>query len=74
MDGNEVVQMQCDYGSDSDNIVAAEMLCMVNNPDINEGDTLWQVIPLSVERLGFTYAGPIIPEIDNEPISAVRID
>jgi len=74
MDGNEIVQMQCDYGSDSENVVDAEMVCTTNNPDINEGDTLWQVKPLSVERLKFTWAGPIIPEADNDPVSAVRID
>jgi len=74
MDGNEIVQMQCDYGSDSENVVDAEMVCITNNPDINEGDTLWQVIPLSVERLRFTWAGPIISEADNDPVSAVRID
>ena len=74
MEGDEVVQMQCDYGSDSDNVVDAEMVCKVNNPDINEGDTLWKVKTLSVERLRFTYAGPIISEIDVDPKTAVRID
>jgi len=74
MEGDEVANMLCDYGSDSNNVVDAEMVCKVNNPDINEGDTLWKVKPLSVERLRFTYAGPIIPEIDIDPKSAVRID
>jgi len=50
------------------------MVCKVNNPDSNDGDTLWLVKPLSVERLRFTWAGPVIPEIDNPPTFAVRID
>jgi len=75
MDGAEVAQMQCDYGSDLDSIVDAEMICNVNNPDINGGDTMFEVKPLSVERLSFDSVLPIIPGSppSNTEI-AVRID
>ncbi len=73
-EGNEVAQMQCDYGSDVANIQDAELVCNVNNPDINGGSTLYVVKPLSVERLSFIWAGPIIPEIGGSTRIAVRID
>lgn len=74
MKGDAVAQMQCDYGSDTENVVDAEMVCIVNSPDINDGQTMYEVKPLSVKRLIFSWVGPIIPKADNDPISAVRID
>ena len=73
--GTEVRQMQCDYNSDLDNLVEAEMGCEVNHPDINGGDALYEVRSLSVERLAFDWVGPIIsvPGIVTRRI-AVRVD
>ena len=67
--------MQCDYNSDLDNLVEAEMVCEVNHPDINEGAALNEVRSLSVERLAFDNVGPIIsvPRIVTRRI-AVRVD
>ncbi len=72
--GDEVAQMQCDYGSEVVNTDAAEVVCEVSNPDINGGSTLYTVKPLSVERLSFEWVGPIIPEIGGVTRVAVRID
>ena len=67
--------MQCDYNSDLDSLVEAEMGCEVNHPDINGGDALYEVRSLSVERLAFDWVGPIIsvPGIVTRRI-AVRVD
>lgn len=73
-EGDEVAQMQCDYGSDVNNVHAAQMVCNMNNPDINDGLTLYEVKPLSLERLNFSWIGPMIPEIPASIRIAVRID
>ena len=52
----------------------AEMVCNVYNADINDGDTMYQVKMLSVERLSFSWVGPTIPEIPLGTPIAVRID
>jgi hypothetical protein len=72
--GDEVAQMKCDYGSDFENVHDAEMVCNVNHPDINDGDTMYEVRQLSAERLSFYPVGPIIPEIPVVTRIAVRID
>ena len=71
--GIEVAQMKCDYGSDWENY-EAEMVCNLYNADIDDGDTIYQVKMLSVERLRFDYTGPVIPEIPLGTPIAVRID
>lgn len=73
-EGDEVAQMQCDYGSDVNNVHAAQMVCNMNNPDINDGLTLYEVKPLSLERLSFSWTGPMIPEIPANMRIAVRVD
>ncbi len=73
-EGEEVAQMQCDYGFDVNNIQAAQMVCNMNNPDINDGQGLYKVKPLSLERLSFSWRGPIIPEIPASMRIAVRVD
>lgn len=71
--GVEVAQMKCDYGSDWENY-ETEMVCNVNNADFNDGDTLYRVKMLSIERLSFSWAGPVILEIPTAILIAVRID
>ncbi|MBT8071607.1 MAG: hypothetical protein HKP21_11075 [Xanthomonadales bacterium] len=73
--GTEVRQMQCDYNSNPFDFIDAEMVCEVTHPDINSGDTMYKVTPLSVKRLAFDYVGPIIsvPGIVTRRI-AVRVD
>ena len=71
--GVEVAQMKCDYDSDWTNF-QAEMVCNVYNADINDGDTMYQVKMLSVERLSFSWVGFTIPEIPLGTPIAVRID
>lgn len=73
--GTELWQMQCDYGSDLDNISDAEILCIVNNPEINDGDALYEVKILSAERLSFVWVGPIVSgQASNFTRIAVRVD
>jgi len=73
--GTELWQMQCDYGSGLDNISDAEILCIVNNPDINDGHPMYEVKILSAERLSFVWVGPIVSgQVNNFTRIAVRID
>jgi len=72
--GNEVARMQCGYTSDLDILDDAELVCDVSNPDINQGDTLYAVKPLSIERLSFQWVGPIIPRFGVGTEIVVRID
>ena len=51
--GTELWQMQCDYGSDLDNISDAEILCIVNNPDINDGHPMYEVKILPMISNGY---------------------
>ncbi len=72
IDGEEVAEMFC--GFVVDNFVVDEMVCHVSNPGINEGDTLFAVKLLSLERLSFDWVGPTIPEFGRNTGIAVRID
>jgi len=72
--GTELWQMQCDYGSDLDNISDAEILCIVNNQEINQGDALFEVKILSAERLSFVWVGPIVSGQVAFTRIAVRVD
>ena len=72
--GTELWQMQCDYGSDMNNVSDAEILCIVNNPDLNDGDALYEVRILSAERLSFVWVGPIVSGQVASTRIAVRVD
>ena len=73
--GTELWQMQCDYGSDLDKVSDAEILCIVNNPDINDGDPMYEVKILSAQRLSFVWVGPIVSGQANYFTRiAVRVD
>ena len=67
MGGEEIAQMFCEYRGN-------EMVCDVSNPEINQGDRMYEVKALSLERLSFTWAGPIIPEIGTSTMNFVRVD
>jgi hypothetical protein len=72
--GLEVARMKCDYGSEWED-PDAEVVCNVNNEDINDGITMYRVEIISLERLSFDWVGPIIPELPpSDTHIAVRID
>ena len=64
--------MRCEYDSDWAN--SAEMVCIMNNSEINEGDPLYRVNMLSPERLSIDWVGPVISEIPLATLVAVRVD
>jgi hypothetical protein len=70
---NEVAKMKCDYGADWANS-DAEMVCIMNNSEINDGDPLYRVKMLSPERLTIDWVGPVISEIRIATLIAVRVD
>jgi len=74
--GNETAQMQCSYNFFVDYAYQIEMTCDVSNPDVDNGEILYQVKASSIERLDFIWLGPILSElVDELPVyTAVRID
>ena len=70
---NEIAQMKCDFGSDWAN-PEAELICNLNTPEINDGDTPYRIKMLSPERMAIDYLGPTIPEIHLPTHIAVRVD
>lgn len=74
IEGTELAHMQCDYNSDLGSVYDEEMACEVYNPYTDDLSILFEVKPLSLERLSFEWAGPVDPEIRNPKLIAVRID
>lgn len=70
--GNEVAQMKCD--SVFDGQPQADMVCSVYDEGTNDGETIYEVRMLSLERLKFDYALPVISELPDAAPIAVRID
>ena len=71
--GDAVAQMTCESVWDWANS-NAEMVCIMNNSEINDGDPLYRVKMLSPERLSIDWVGPVIPEIPLATLIAVRVD
>jgi hypothetical protein len=76
--GSEMAKMKCDFESTWGIPGAQEnttLPCSVYNEDINDGETIYQVTMLSLERLKFSYVGPVLSAGGPPPVLiAVRID
>ena len=72
IDGENIAEMVC--GFVENNWILNEMICHLDSPDLEDGDSPYRVELLSIERIKMTYTGAILGVGSSSSGTAVRID